>query len=651
MKQVFLERDQKKWVPIWFLFLVFIIAFSFGKTTAEEVKPTDEWYVVKIADQPVGYVHETLQAGTNDVLVSNSEMEIVLNRLGTKVELRFTSSAEESREGLLQKIEYGMTASQMTTRTVALVKDGRIELQSEAGGKSYTRTLNYSGRLLGPEGIKALCLQRLKNPGDKAEFLTFVPEIEAASRVFRTVVSGETVRAGNRAIPTLKIEESMEANPVKQTLWLTHDGELLMQEQPSPFGLTQVVLADRQQALSAAGGAELPEEMYASTIARTNIRLPHPRKIEMLRLKLIHRAPELGWPELAGPDQTVSSRTADTLILEIRKRPPASSSAIPVPRTEANREFLEPNAYIQSDAPEVQSLVRQVVGDERDAFKASLKLERWVAENMKFDLGIVFAPSSEVFKNRRGTCVGYATLLATLTRAAGIPSRVVMGYVYAQGMFGGHAWTEILVGKEWVPIDAAVVAEGPADAARIGFSKSSLRGGAGSIDTGPGQQMFGHVGMQILEYELAGAKKVSVPEGAKPYNLKGDEYENPWLGLKLTKPPDFKFSKLDEVWPDATVVGMEGPNGIKAALRQLEISIWQDGESVTREIMSTLGLKGKEQKRTVSGREAIVVEGADKAGVSVLGNGEVWVLIVEGKEAIQILDKIVSTLRIDDSRN
>ncbi len=651
MRQYLSAGDQKKRALIWVLCLVFIIASTSGETRAADVKPSDEWYVVKIADQLVGYIHETLQAGKNDVLVSKSEMEIVFNRLGTRVELRFTSSAEESREGLLQKVEYGMTASQMTTRTVALVKDGRIELQSEAGGKSYTRTLNYSGRLLGPEGIKALCLQRLKIPGDKAEFLTFVPEIEAASRIFRTVVSGETVRAGNRAVSTLKIDESMEANPVKQTLWLTHDGELLKQEQPSPFGLTQVSLADRQQALAAAGGTELPEEMYASTIARTNIRLPHPRKIEMLRLKLFHRAPELGWPELAGPSQTVSNRTADTLILEIQKRHPAATSSIPVPLTEANREFLEPNAYIQSDAPEVQSLARQVVGKERDAFQAALKLERWVAENMKFDLGIVFAPSSEVFKNRRGTCVGYATLLATLTRAAGIPSRVVMGYVYAQGMFGGHAWTEILVGKEWVPIDAAVVAEGPADAARIGFSSSSLQGGAGSIDTGPGQQMFGHVGMQILEYELAGAKKVLVPEGAKPYNLKGDEYENPWLGLKLTKPPDFKFSKLDEVWPDATVVGMDGPNGIKVALRQLEIPLWQDGESITREIMSALGLKGKEQKRTVSGREAIVVEGADKAGVSVLGSGEVWILIVEGKEAKQVLDQIASNLRIDDNGN
>jgi len=267
-----------------------------------------------------------------------------------------------------------------------------------------------------------------------------------------------------------------------------------------------------------------------------------------------------------------------------------------------------------------------------------------VAENMRFDLGIVFAPSSEVFKNRRGTCVGYATLLATLTRALGIPSRVVMGYVYVQGMFGGHAWTEVLVGKEWFPIDAAIVAQGPADAARIGFISSSLRGGVGSLQAGPGQQMFGQVGIQILEYEIAAGKKVLVPEGAKPYSVKGDQYENSWLGLRVTKPTDFRFSRLDEVWPEATVVGMEGPNQQEAVLRQVDIFPWLDWESAARDILSKLEFKGGEQKKTISGRPAIVTQGPAAAALAMSQDGDVWVLVCKGKDAPELLSKIASTI-------
>ena len=116
-----------------------------------------------------------------------------------------------------------------------------------------------------------------------------------------------------------------------------------------------------------------------------------------------------------------------------------------------------------------------------------LSLGRWAAENMTFDLGIVFAPAIEIMRDRRGTCTGYAVLLAALARAAGIPSRVVMGYVYAMRMFGGHAWAEVLVGEEWVPLDAAIVNEGPADATHLAIIASSLENGPGELSLGAAQ--------------------------------------------------------------------------------------------------------------------------------------------------------------------
>ena len=119
---------------------------------------------------------------------------------------------------------------------------------------------------------------------------------------------------------------------------------------------------------------------------------------------------------------------------------------------------------------------------------------------MTFDLGIALAPSSEIFRNRRGTCLGYATLLAALTRAAGIPSRVVLGYVYALAIFGGHAWTEVLVDGAWIPVDAAIPASGVADAARVGIIATSFGDGAGLLSGGAGLKLFGQVDIKVLEY-------------------------------------------------------------------------------------------------------------------------------------------------------
>ncbi|HUG93880.1 MAG TPA: transglutaminase-like domain-containing protein, partial [Planctomycetaceae bacterium] len=49
-------------------------------------------------------------------------------------------------------------------------------------------------------------------------------------------------------------------------------------------------------------------------------------------------------------------------------------------------------------------------------------------------------------------------LLAAMLRAQKIPSRIAVGLVYVDGLssFGGHMWTEALLGETWVPLDATL---------------------------------------------------------------------------------------------------------------------------------------------------------------------------------------------------
>jgi transglutaminase-like putative cysteine protease len=82
-------------------------------------------------------------------------------------------------------------------------------------------------------------------------------------------------------------------------------------------------------------------------------------------------------------------------------------------------------------------------------------------------------PADEfLFETRRGFCEHYASSFALLMRIAGIPSRVVMGYMGGErNPIGGHlivrqsdahAWTEVwLAGQGWVRVDpTAAVAPG-----------------------------------------------------------------------------------------------------------------------------------------------------------------------------------------------
>ena len=615
--------------------------------------PSEKWFLISIGGQPVGYVHDVSsreRRSGGEVLITDSEMKMALNRLGTKVEIEFLTGFEESSAGLLTKVRYEMRASSMATKTEAVVKDKAVEIRSESGGKTYTRTIPYLGTLLGQEGIRRASLKALKRAGDSVGFLTFMPELEAVSKGRRKVLGEEILRLQGIDVRTLKVEETIEAASVKSTAWLNADHEVVKQEMATPFGSGVFVLTDRAAALAAASGQALPAEMFERSIIRSNVRLPKARTLQYLKVKLIHKNPDLGWPEIERPGQTVVAKDRETLVLEIRRPELPKPASFPVPRTGKNREFLEPNAYIQSDDPRLGELVRNLLAGDKDLFQAALKLERWVADNMTFDLGIALAPSSEIFQNRRGTCVGYATLLAAMTRAAGIPSRVVLGYVYVLGMFGGHAWTEIQIGDSWIPLDAAIVAPAQADAARIGFSAISLYEGAGSLGGGAGQQLFGQIDIRILEYAGADGEKVGVPDGAASYRTSGDLYENSWLGLAFRKPPAFAFSKLDAVWPDPVLVGLSGPDGAKAELMQSSLLPWKDYDVTASEFIRRLKIEARTEIGQWNGRPRFSAAGRDKAVMIIVDEPEVWIMFVEGKDAPNLLDELAAGLTLDKKK-
>jgi len=607
----------------------------------------DKWFMILIADVPVGYIHDTPSRKPGpggDILVYASDMRMVLNRLGTKVEMRFLTVSEETSDGRLIRETYEMQASQTSTRTEAAVKDGRIEFRSEAGGKTYDRTIPYAGTLLGEEGIRLLSKTRLHAPGDAIEFQTFSPEIEGVARGTRRFLAAETIAIEGQPLPAIKVEETIESAGVKSTGWLDGNHEMVRQDMPTPFGQGVFVLTSRAAALKSVEGGELPPELFEKSMVRANVRIPQARSLAALRVRLKARDGNAAWPDFKGPGLAVLSTDGAAITLELRRRPAPAPASFPVVETSALAEYLRPNAYVESDQADVEKLARAVIGGETDLFKAVLKLGRWVAENMTFDLGIALAPSSEIFAHRRGTCLGYATFLATLARAAGIPSRVVMGYAYVLGVFGGHAWTEVRVGEEWVPVDAALPSDGPADAGRIPLGASSFAEGSGLFSAAPGFQLLGRIDIRIVGYTGADGRNVSVPDDAVPFRSDGG-YDNPWLGVALAVPPGFKLGGTDAVWPSPVVAVLEGGGGARAELQEHYLPPWRQGADAAADVFRQMKIEGTPSERNVGPLGGFQAESMNRTALVLIDRGEAWALVVEGRGSAGLLDRIAAGLK------
>lgn len=198
-----------------------------------------------------------------------------------------------------------------------------------------------------------------------------------------------------------------------------------------------------------------------------------------------------------------------------------------------------------------------------------------------------------------------------------------------------------MIGRQWIPLDGALYAPGAADAARFSFFTSALEEGT-LAQVGSLGQLFGNVDITILEYTVGG-RSIVVPEDAKPFTITDDTYRNPWLGFSIVKPSSFKFSGFDLVWPQTTVVAMDGPENQRVEVENLSASLPSakfDGEKYLRDA----GITGTQGTRALAGHRAIIVSSDQEAGTVLADQGNVWVFTAQGPCAKRLLEQVISSV-------
>jgi hypothetical protein len=124
-------------------------------------------------------------------------------------------------------------------------------------------------------------------------------------------------------------------------------------------------------------------------------------------------------------------------------------------------DYLGSGVGITPEDPEVKAVVDQVVDSGMTTGEAALELYKWVYDNLEYDRqrldeDDLLDPAATI-DNGGGVCRDLAALYASLLRAAGIPARLVAGYLAGE-VNGFHAWVEFYGGvgpSPWVPVDVS----------------------------------------------------------------------------------------------------------------------------------------------------------------------------------------------------
>ncbi len=462
---------------------------------------SDSWYESTLGAMRVGHAHRTVEVRDDETVVTEAASHMEVRRLGDLVRIEMAERWEETESGVPVVYRSTMGMSNESTEITAAVDGATLRLTKSIGEDSIVRDVDIGSGLLFPHAVTALHVDRGFEAGSEYEYFSFDTEFEDVGRC-RVRVEGDEeieilgeVRKLHRLVVALDLYGGMEV------LEWRDDQGLIWREEVPALGLVQE-LTTRETALREAEAGDI----VTSTFVPSNVEFRHPRRVESALYELWLERGDIADRVVEDARQRIEERTELGVLLRVASVAPEPGTTVPFPIEGGGMaEYLEANPVLSADSPGVAAAALAAVGKEGgDSWDASREIGAWVYRAIAGKgMGTAFASAREVLETREGDCSEHAVLMAAMTRSVGIPSRVVAGLVYSDGIFGYHMWTEVWTGDGWHALDPTM-GGGAIDATHIKLTASSLAGGV------VGELAFGIVGVvnqlgiRVIEYSVGG---------------------------------------------------------------------------------------------------------------------------------------------------
>jgi hypothetical protein len=446
-----------------------------------------QWRGVYYRGEKIGFTVSQVQP-TEDGFELQEDGRLQFTLLGAITPAILKTTARVDRNFQLQTFNFSLDPG-----TGPMVISGRLDglrlsldIESASGKRSEVRELKEPpalmlsvGRRLASEGLVA---------GARRQWTVFDPASMQNAPVQIAIDDREIVAAGGRrGIPAFKVQ--MTFSGLQTTAWVTDTGEIVREE--SPMGLI-TVLETQEQATAQSVSDRLRSDMLealAIVPAMGRHTIVDSRDVTRLRLRLT--GADLSRPDLQGEGQRVDGdliELVDPRTLE------------PGPRPVDLDRYLQPEPFIESDAPEIRAaaekMVEGVTGNRARAERLTREVNSYVEKRPTMSL-----PSAlEVLRTRVGDCNEHTALFVAMARSLGIPARINVGVAYVRGAFYYHAWPEVYIEEvdgrgAWLPVDPTFN-QFPADATHVRLARGGLDQQAAIIP------LIGRAEITVLDLEV-----------------------------------------------------------------------------------------------------------------------------------------------------
>jgi len=478
-------------------------------TTLNEV-----WYSMELASARAGYSH-VLQEQQGDVIRTTTTTKMTIARAGSNVSATTVTVFQEREDGTPIQVDYTQDMShQQAGMTLIFDEEGITAIARQNDQTNEQNLPLFTGDWLTPNQA-GLYFKAALERGDRTIAYSMLDSSGAPKLIEIThekVGEEELVVDGTSQPVTVWTSTSTSLKGTPFTERYDADGVMVAQDISLGFGKMRVRRCSREQALNTK--PEQAPELLVATFVKPDTPIKRLRSATGIQMRLrLKDGKPLELPSTGSQRATMSEDGKSALVTvgwnhdgdEWKEESPEDMS-----------EYLKPSMMINCDDERVQNLAeRSVRMVEDDAFFKAEAMRRFVQEHIrKKDLEVAFATAGEVARKGAGDCSEHAVLLAALLRANKIPSRVVMGLVYADAfagkrdIFGWHMWTQAWINHRWIDLDATLLQQ-QFHPGHIAVSVSSLAQGVADEGFSTLLQIMGQLEIEIVNVEYINSAKPS----------------------------------------------------------------------------------------------------------------------------------------------
>ena len=424
---------------------------------------SEDWHRVEIMGVHVGSMWRHSEQVESEIVVQ-SEFLMKLSRVNFPVDVRQTRVVRFDAEPPYAPRSFSYVSQEPggEKRVEGRVVGEEMRLSILLGGESYEKTVGMPTGTIFEEAIPFLLHDRAFKVGDKTSYFSFNFDMMIPISYLVSAIDSED----EETFATVYLLEQLQ---IEVTSYLNKDGSSLETIIPLAGLSIRLARASEKEA------TETPEGRFdIVTSTKAEFQGAPPSDPELFTAEARLPSKELSDAAPNTNRQTLTPiADSDWMSLQV-KRDAEPQESVPYPIKSAELEpFLSSTLYVQADDPKIRAKAAEIVDGAKGAWEAAKRISEWThtyVKEKRFDRG--YATAKETLDSQAGDCTEHTMLAVALTRAAGIPARIVSGVVWLKDGFYYPFWHEAYAG-EWIALDATL-GQTPADARRIQLSRGEL---------------------------------------------------------------------------------------------------------------------------------------------------------------------------------